>query len=83
MSREERAKQFMPFAALKGHIEALRMREKIVVERDEFRAAEKLLFTPGDHIYQLYGTDSMALSYKVYDHLKKLALDRSRKEATE
>ncbi len=57
--------------------------EKIVVERDEFRAAEKLLFTPGDHIYQLYGTDSMALSYNVYAHLKKLALDRSRKEATE
>ena len=53
---------------------------KIVVERDEFRAAEKLLFTPGDDIYQLYGTDSMALSYKVYDHLKKLALERSRKE---
>lgn len=35
MSREERAKQFMPFAALKGHMEALRMREKIVVERRE------------------------------------------------
>ena len=57
--------------------------EKIVVERDEFRAAERLLFTPGDHIYQLYGTDSMALSYKVYDHLKKLALQRSGKEAAE
>ena len=35
MSREERAKQFMPFAALKGHMEALRMREKIVVRRRE------------------------------------------------
>ena len=35
MGREERAKQFMPFAALKGHMEALRMREKIVVERRE------------------------------------------------
>lgn len=35
MSREERAKQFMPFAALKGYMEALKRREKIVVERRE------------------------------------------------
>ena len=35
MSREDRAKQFMPFAALKGHMEALRRREKIVVEKRE------------------------------------------------
>jgi len=35
MSREERAKQFMPFAALKGYPEALRKKEKIVVERQE------------------------------------------------
>ena len=35
MAREERAKQFMPFAALKGHMEALRRREKIVVEKRE------------------------------------------------
>ena len=33
MCREERAKQFMPFAALKGHMEALRSKEKIVVEK--------------------------------------------------
>ena len=35
MSREERAKQFMPFAALKGYEEALRRKEKIVVPRRE------------------------------------------------
>ena len=35
MTREERAKQFMPFAALKGHMEALRQKEKIVVEKVE------------------------------------------------
>lgn len=29
MSREERAKQFMPFAALKGYPEALREKEKM------------------------------------------------------
>ncbi len=33
MNREDRAKQFMPFAALKGYEEALRAREHIVVER--------------------------------------------------
>ncbi len=35
MSREDRAKQFMPFAALKGYPEALRKKEKIVVPRRE------------------------------------------------
>ncbi|MFR3391235.1 MAG: hypothetical protein ACLTT1_12025 [[Clostridium] scindens] len=29
MSREDRAKQFMPFAALKGYPEALRKKEKV------------------------------------------------------
>ena len=35
MSREERAKQFMPFAALKGYPEALRQKERIVVPKME------------------------------------------------
>ena len=35
MSREERAKQFMPFAALKGYPEALRQKERIVVSKAE------------------------------------------------
>ena len=35
MSREERAKQFMPFAALKGYPEALRKKEKIIVPKAE------------------------------------------------
>lgn len=41
MAREERAKQFMPFAALKGYEEALRAKEHIVVERTEL-SEEKL-----------------------------------------
>lgn len=36
MSRQERAKQFMPFAALKGYPEALRKKEKIVVPKASF-----------------------------------------------
>jgi len=35
MSREDRAKQFMPFAALKGYTEALRKKEKLVVPKIE------------------------------------------------
>lgn len=35
MSREDRAKQFMPFAALKGYPDALRKKEKIIVPRKE------------------------------------------------
>lgn len=35
MPREERAKQFMPFAALKGYPEALRKKEKITVSKVE------------------------------------------------
>lgn len=35
MTRQERAKQFMPFAALKGFPEALKKKEKIVVPRME------------------------------------------------
>lgn len=35
MRREERAKQFMPFAALKGHTEALKKKEKIIVPKIE------------------------------------------------
>ena len=33
MSREERAKQFMPFAALKGYPDALRRKEKVVLPK--------------------------------------------------
>ena len=35
MAREERAKQFMPFAALKGYPEALRRKAKVVVPKLE------------------------------------------------
>ena len=35
MSREDRAKQFMPFAALKGYEEALKKKEKLVVPKIE------------------------------------------------
>lgn len=51
--------------------------ERIICQPDEFRAAECLRYTPGDDVYVLFGTDSMALSYKVYDHMKQTALQRA------
>lgn len=41
MSREDRAKQFMPFAALKGYPDALRKKEKITVPRMELAEEAK------------------------------------------
>lgn len=50
---------------------------RIVCQPDEFKAAECLHYTPGDDVYVLFGTDSMALSYRVYDHMKQTALQRA------
>ncbi len=47
MSREERAKQFMPFAALKGYHEALRKKEQEVQDYE-------LRQIPRDDIISIY-----------------------------
>jgi len=61
MSREDRAKQFMPFAALKGYNDALRKKEKIVVSKMELSEdyAEELDrrlngIQPGDMVTAIY-----------------------------
>lgn len=61
MSREDRAKQFMPFAALKGYPDALRKKEKIVVPKIELSEdyAEELdrrlnSLKPGDMVTVIY-----------------------------
>lgn len=46
--------------------------EKITVEEDEFRAAERLLRKPGHQVYILYGVDGMPLAFRVKAHLKNL-----------
>lgn len=51
--------------------------DRIICEYDEFKAAELLNYTPGDDLYLLYGTDSLARAYKVYDYMKELAVARS------
>lgn len=61
MGREDRAKQFMPFAALKGYNDALRKKEKIVVSKMELSEdyAEELDrrlngIQPGDMVTAVY-----------------------------
>ena len=51
MSREERAKQFMPFAALKGYQEALRKKEEELAEQME---REEKVEVGYEEIYERY-----------------------------
>ncbi|WP_318255729.1 YolD-like family protein [Sellimonas sp.] len=69
MSREERAKQFMPFAALKGHKKALEEKEKPVVEKMELseERAEELSF----QLSQIRKNDMITVVYfQNRDYLK-------------
>ena len=61
MSHEDRAKQFMPFAALKGHTEALRKKERIVVPRRELSEeyAEELDYK----LRQIHKNDMVTVIY--------------------
>ena len=52
--------------------------EKIACDLDEATAAELLHFTPDDDIYYLYGADAWGLTNRIYEHLTKLALQRSK-----
>ena len=61
MPREERAKQFMPFAALKGYPEALRRREKIVVPKLE--ASEDYAEELDRKLHQVRIGDMISVTY--------------------
>ncbi len=53
--------------------------DKIVCDGDEFSATQLLDYTPGDSIYMFYGTDSLALAYRVRDKIAQTARERSGK----
>ena len=82
MSREMRAKQFMPFAALKGYEDALRAREHIVVERSEL-SEERLnelddvfkSIRPGDIVTCIYYRASEENYLKTTGMLAKIDTD--------
>lgn len=61
MSREERAKQFMPFAALKGYEEALREKEEVMVPKIELseERAEEL----NQQLHQIQKRDILTVVY--------------------
>ena len=67
---ENRAKQFMPFAALKGYEEALRAKEKIVVEKIELSEEKKAEL---DYkMQQIHKNDIVTVVYFCKDEYIKL-----------
>ena len=61
MSREDRAKQFMPFAALKGYEEALRAKEKVIVPRMEL--SEEMTEELDRRLHQIRKNDIVTVVY--------------------
>ena len=47
--------------------------EKIDLARDELEATTLLRLNPGSKVYLFYGTDSLALAYRVREKIVKLA----------
>lgn len=73
MSREDRAKQFMPFAALKGYPEALHQKEKIVVPRAEI--SEEYAETLDRKLRQIQKNDIVTVIYFCKnEYLKKTGM---------
>lgn len=67
---ENRAKQFVPFAALKGYEEALRAKEKIVVEKIELSEEKKAEL---DYkLHQIKKNDIITVVYFYKDEYIKL-----------
>ena len=67
---ENRAKQFVPFAALKGYEEALRAKEKIVVEKIELSEEKKEEL---DYkLHQIHKNDIIMVVYFCKDEYIKL-----------
>ena len=61
MSQADRAKQFMPFAALKGYEEALRAKEKVVVPRMEL--SEEMAQELDRKVHQIQRNDMITVVY--------------------
>lgn len=70
MTREERAKQFMPFAALKGHAEALKKREKVVADKIEL--SEEYLETLNREMSRIQKGDMVTVVYFYKNEYLKL-----------
>lgn len=67
---ENRAKQFVPFAALKGYEEALRAKEKIVVDKVELSEEKKEELDR--KLHQIKRNDMITVVYFCKDEYLKL-----------
>lgn len=67
---ENRAKQFIPFAALKGYEEALRAKEKILVEKIELSEEKKAELD--FKLHQIKKNDMITVVYFYKDEYIKL-----------
>lgn len=67
---ENRAKQFMPFAALKGYEEALRAKERIVVEKIELSEERKAELD--FKLHQIHKRDMITVVYFDKDEYVRL-----------
>ena len=67
---ENRAKQFVPFAAVKGYEEALRAKEKIVVEKHELSEEKKAELD--FKLHQIYKNDIITVVYFLKDEYIKI-----------
>lgn len=71
MDRENRAKQFMPFSALKGYEEALRQEEQIVVPQIEF--SDEYMEELGRKLQQLQPGEWVCVEYYWNGIYKKIS----------
>ena len=73
MSKEDRAKQFMPFAALKGYPDALRKRERVIVPKMELSEDYKELLDL--KFKQIRKNDIITVIYfDRHDYIKKTGI---------
>ena len=70
MSQADRAKQFMPFAALKGFEEALREKEKIVVEK--ISLSEESKEELDRKLHEIHRNDIITVVYFLMDEYVKI-----------
>jgi len=70
MPQEDRAKQFMPFAALRGLDEALAAKEKIVVPKKEL--SEEMLAELDEKMHQVSQGDIITVIYYCRDEYLKM-----------
>lgn len=71
MSKGDRAKQFMPFAALRGYYDAIKDKERIIADKREL--SEEELFELNQVIRQIKKGDLVTVEYYVCGGYEKIS----------